>query len=157
MIIRGAMNWAARHNVPPSVIAKAYTDPEYTYSDPVHSGYTRKVRGEHCLVVDQNGVILSILPADQAALPIEKTDAIRLPKARGGKQGNVFPTSYKEIVHVIKGMGYEIKKLGSGHQGVYSDGKLIYTLPSSSSDYRSLKNAISSLNKMGIDVRKGAK
>lgn len=157
MIIKGAMDWAARHHVPPSVIAQAYRDPEYSYSDPIHAGYIRKVRGEYCLVVDKNGVILSILPAHQAALPIEKTSAIRLPKAKGGKQGNVFPTSFKEISDILTNMGYEVRKLKGGHQGVYSDDHLIYTLPSSSSDYHALKNAISGLRHVGIDVKKGAK
>jgi hypothetical protein len=159
MMIQAAMDWAMRNKIPPEVIAHVYTEPEYTYTDPVHEHNERRVRGDWCLVVDPDGVILSILPADQAQLPIEEVKDISLPRARGGKGGNLYPTSYSELVTILIERGYHIEDSGSGHKNIYDrddHSRLVYVLPSSASDYRSLRNGIAGLKRAGIDIKRSA-
>jgi len=157
MILKSAMDWAIRKKIPPEVIAHMYTDPEYTYTDPVHEQNERRVSGDWCLIVDPDGVILSILHAKDAQLPVEKIKNISIPKASGGKGGNLYPTSFSELVSLLEERGYLVENSGSGHKNVYDrddHSRLIYVLPSSASDYRSLRNGIAALKKAGVDIKR---
>jgi hypothetical protein len=159
MIIQSAMDWAIRRKIPPEVIAHVYTKPEYTYTDPVHEENERRVRDDWCLVVDPEGVILSIIPAESAQLPIEEVKDIKLPKAKGGKGGNLYPTSFGELIALLKERGYRVEDSGSGHKNIYDcddHSRLVYVLPSSASDYRSLRNGIAGLKKSGVYIRRSA-
>jgi len=159
MIIQSALDWAIRKKIPPEVIAHVYTDPEYTYTDPVHEQNERRVKGDWCLVIDPDGVILSILPAESAQIPIEEVTDISIPKAKGGRGGNLYPTSFGELIEILTERGYPVEDSGSGHKSVYDKddhSRLVYVLPSSASDYRSLRNGIAGLKKAGVDIKRSA-
>lgn len=76
---------------------------------------------------------------------------------RRGKRGGVgrrVPTTYRDLEARLRELGYDIVQGGS-HRRVEHHGLLITTLPSTPSDTtRGLLNAISTLRRAGIDIRR---
>lgn len=56
----------------------------------------------------------------------------------------------KKLVKALEAQGFEVKIGKTNHPKVYRDGKLITTLPSTPSDWRSLKNALALLKRAGF-------
>jgi lipoate-protein ligase A len=58
---------------------------------------------------------------------------------------------FTKLIRQLRKNGYCVEVRGSGHYAVTSDsGKLLVSLPASSSDHRAIKNAISVLRREGI-------
>lgn len=154
MIIQSALDWALRNKITPEVIAEVYNDPSFTYTDPVHEHNERRVRGPWCLVIDPNGVILSVLPSAQAQVPYPEIDDIKVPVAKGGKGGSLYPTDFDEVRKLLVKRGYRVEDSKGGHKLVMKGEEVVYSMPSTPSDYRGIKNALADMKKVGIDLKR---
>ena len=56
----------------------------------------------------------------------------------------------KKLMKALEKQGFECEIGGSGHPKVYREGKFITSLPSTPSDWRSLKNALALLKREGF-------
>jgi hypothetical protein len=109
--------------------------------------------GEACFYVV--GVRLrsfSDQPAEYQVVGIE-TKAVKSRKSGG--MGNVWPTTWDELKKRIEAHdGLRVLPGNGGHQIVYRNGKQIDVLPTSSSDWRAIKNACLQLKGKGVDCRR---
>lgn len=91
-------------------------------------------------------------PAPVQVVGIE-TQAVKSRK-RGGA-GRVWPSTWGELEKRIEAHpGLRVLPGNGGHRIVYRNGKQVDVLPTSSSDYRALRNACLQLKRRGIDVRR---
>jgi hypothetical protein len=56
------------------------------------------------------------------------------------------------IIKALRPYGIVATRRGGGHIGLEKDGQLISVLPSSPSDWRSLKNKVAELRRMGYKI-----
>lgn len=75
-------------------------------------------------------------------------------QGKKGGAGTLVPTSFDEILRAIDdadGWHYE---MGGKHIAVYGPNGVRSTIPVSTSDWRAIKNNVSHLRKLGMDVRR---
>lgn len=76
-------------------------------------------------------------------------------KASRGKQSR-GPRTWAELIEWLKIEGCELHRLGNDHYAVHRDSVMIGTLPDTPSDYRSLPNAVASLRRRGLTLRRSS-
>jgi hypothetical protein len=134
-------------------IAKAYYEPQVV-SPAVEPGRERRTYEDMEIIVAKGGTYPVIwfkrraeVGAGPSQLLAEKPKAT--PKAKGGRGGSQGPTDLKALLKALEASGCKIERTGSGHIKVTRDGKTM-TLPSTASDWRSLKNSLAQARKDGM-------
>lgn len=80
----------------------------------------------------------------------------RSPKSsRRGGAGTLLPTTYREVLQRLSDAGWTWETRGK-HIAVYGPEGQRGTLPISASDWRAIRNAVTHLKQVGIDVRRSA-
>ena len=97
----------------------------------------------------------------EARLAIEEAKRAQrgpgIARAKGGGAGNLNPTSFSELITMLKAEGYSVE-MGGKHMAVLRDGAVIATIPVTASDHRSLLNAVTLLRReTGAELRRGAR
>lgn len=133
-------------------ITKAYFEPQIV-SPAVEPGRERRTYEDMEIIVAQNGTqpVIWFKAREVATGPSEllAEKPKSTPKAKGGRGGSQAPTDIKALLKALEASGCKIEKTGSGHIKVTRDGKTI-TLPSTASDWRSLKNSVAQARKDGL-------
>jgi hypothetical protein len=133
-------------------ITKAYYEPQIV-SPAAEPGRERRIYEDMEIIVAQGGSYPVIwfkrreVATGPSQLLAEKPKAP--PKAKGGRGGSQAPTDIRALLKALEASGCKIEKTGSGHIKVTRDGKTI-TLPSTASDWRSLKNSVAQARKDGL-------
>ena len=58
----------------------------------------------------------------------------------------------REFVAALEAVGYEIRRAKTQHLKVYLDGVLVFTLPSTGSDFRWRRNKIAEMRRRGLPL-----
>ncbi len=134
-------------------ITKAYYEPQIV-SPAVEPGRERRTYEDMEIIVAQGGTYPVIwfkrreeVGTGPSQLLAEKPKAT--PKAKGGRGGSQGPADLKDLLKALETSGCKIEKTGSGHIRVTKDGKSII-LPSTASDWRSLKNSLAQVRRDGM-------
>lgn len=136
-------------------VNKAYFDPDW--KGPAGFGpeghRERRVSGTTEVIVGSgpNNPIIALHERDVATGAPEtlNDDHLSIPKAKGGRGGSTAPTTTNDLVSALKAAGCEVEVNGSGHLKVTKDGVAL-TVPSTPSDWRSLRNTIALARNRGL-------
>jgi predicted RNA binding protein YcfA (HicA-like mRNA interferase family) len=78
-------------------------------------------------------------------------------RGRGGA-GNLNPTSWEELITMLRADGFEVEQGGKHLAVSNSNGDRLVTLPVTASDHRSLLNALSQLRRtLGVPLRRNTR
>ena len=148
--------------------AELVVDPDIVAPDP-DGDPNREIRfgGEQAFVCSENAdgftyVIATFRRnlADGQAPESLREVARPMPRYAGaGNAGGTMPTSFEEIVEIVKDTpGWDIdESRGKHYRHIVSlDGRHRQPIPTSTSDYRSIRNLVAQLRAMGLDVRRPA-
>lgn len=134
-------------------ITKAYYEPQIV-SPATEPGRERRTYEDMEIIVAQGGTYPVIwfkrreeVGTGPSQLLATKQKAT--PKAKGGRGGSQGPADTKELLKALEASGCTIEKTNGGHIRVTKNGKTII-LPSSASDWRSLKNSLAQARKDGM-------
>lgn len=133
------------------LIGKAYFDPDWVA--PLANGRERRAAGTMEVIVDPNGEkpVIAFHEREVAEgkpeLVVEKTGGIA--KAKGGGGGSQGPKTWDQLKGALDAMGATFEKTGTGHIKVSKNGRTII-LPSTSSDWRAIRNSLSDARKKGL-------
>lgn len=145
------------HRIEAGSVIAAYSSPDATWSNPERPETTIRAKGSVALIVDEEGIVQLILPADHAyerrRAAGHRDEGYRRPGAGGGKY-QAFDT-VKEFLQHAQAHGFEYEP-GNEH------GKLTHPehpgkavpYPLTPSDHRWWLNLISQIRtEFGIDLR----
>ncbi|GAA1491576.1 hypothetical protein [Brachybacterium sacelli] len=112
------------------------------------------VRGEYAAAIGLNDqAVMSAMTSTRARETRPSHDRRPSPKHSGGI-GTRYPTTLRELTTLLAARGATVERTGGGHIDVTYQGRRS-SLPSTPSDHRSLRNAISTLEKtLELDLRR---
>lgn len=160
-VTKGALKWAFDNALEYDDIDEVITHPDLVI--PAHASFRADVK---CYIKEglaisyskQSNIILKIERAEPllervgTSQPLYRKEGI--PKAKGTGGGSRMPANYSEIVDLLRTRGYTVETAKGGHQVIKHNGKTIFSMASSPSDHRAVKNLVTDLKKMGIDLRR---
>lgn len=132
-------------------ISDAYFRPEWTA--PLENGRERRAHGEMQIIVDPNGDA-PVIWFGEREVATGKPEILQkvtngIAKAKGGRGGSTGPTSVNSLLELLRKGGCTIERAGSGHIKVAKNGRTL-TLPSTASDWRSLRNTLAEAKRQGL-------
>lgn len=109
--------------------------------------------GEDCFYV--LGARLRCAAEEPAELQVVGKETRVVKRRKSGGSGSVWPTTWAELKQRIEAHdGYRVLPGRGGHQIVYRNGKQVFVLPTSASDWRAIRNACLALRGKGVDCRR---
>lgn len=109
--------------------------------------------GEQCFFVV--GVRLRSFAEEPSQTQVVGIESKVVKRRKSGGAGQVWPTTWDELKKRIEAHdGLRVLQGNGGHQIVYKNGKQLDVLPTSSSDWRAIRNACLQLRGKGIDCRR---
>ncbi|UQN30619.1 hypothetical protein [Brachybacterium kimchii] len=111
------------------------------------------VRGNSAVVVGlRDHAIMSVMDS-RLAYATRPRDREPIPRHRGGN-GTRYPTSAEELWSLLRQRGADVSRTGGGHIEASYQGHRC-TMASTPSDHRSLRNAITQMERtLGLDLRR---
>lgn len=127
------------------------------YTHQPYPNRTRVTIGQFSAVIaEPEGIILGygVATAEDAV-----REVVRVPRTRAtyktGSRRRRGPKDVAELTAWLKVEGYTVAPLDGGHQGVFREGNLVYTMPTTASDHRSFANTVSGIRRTtGLELRK---
>lgn len=140
-----------------TLITKAYFEPDWSAPADLtrsngHSRERRTFQGMEIIVGEGEGHPVIWFREREVATgkpAIVEDSKLSLRKAKGGRGGSTAPTEQRDLLELLKASGCEVETTGSGHIRVSKNGKTV-VLPSTASDWRSLRNTIAAARKQGL-------
>lgn len=137
------------------LITKAYNEPDWVApaDRKTSEGKPRERRSYQGveIIVGEHGDVIAFHERDVAEGPPEILQPVKraMPKAKGTGGGSRGPSTQEALLAELRKAGCDVSQTGSGHIRVTKgEGSLV--LPSSASDWRSLKNAVADARKLGL-------
>ena len=142
-------------------ILNTYYHPEIRHAgDPTHHpGREVRIKGRVHIVVDAD-VIIAVGRYEPAA-PLAESPVIgdirqrHRRRGRGG-QGTLVPTTVDELIRRIEAAGGEVEESDRHYLVTIPEGARRVPVPKNPRDWRSIRNSVAQLRRLGLDVRRDA-